>query len=172
MPSWRRVAQARPAILELRAPMMPVISIIDDDEGPRRYDGSFQVIGLHRGGFRFFNLQPPSSHILLGRGRADARNDWARAPQSFGWAGNIIPTILITAYPDDGDRVRALRAGVICYLVKLLEPPLSGPQARRLRLQGFAVEKLSSTPPLITCMSAVRDLPVARLPRLTDRPPR
>jgi CheY-like chemotaxis protein len=33
-------------------------------------------------------------------------------------SGNIIPTILITAYPDDGDRARALRAGVICYLVK------------------------------------------------------
>jgi FixJ family two-component response regulator len=33
-------------------------------------------------------------------------------------SGNVIPTILITAYPDDGDRARALRAGVICYLVK------------------------------------------------------
>jgi len=34
-------------------------------------------------------------------------------------ASNIgIPTILITAYPDDGVRDRALRAGVICYLSK------------------------------------------------------
>jgi DNA-binding response OmpR family regulator len=33
-------------------------------------------------------------------------------------SGNIIPTILITAYPDDGDQARALQAGVICYLVK------------------------------------------------------
>jgi CheY-like chemotaxis protein len=31
-------------------------------------------------------------------------------------SGNIIPTILITAYPDDGDRARA--AGVMCYLAK------------------------------------------------------
>jgi len=33
-------------------------------------------------------------------------------------SGNIIPTILITAYPDDGDEARALQAGVICYLIK------------------------------------------------------
>src|SRR5262245_44370343 len=33
-------------------------------------------------------------------------------------AGNSIPTILITAFPSDRDRVRALQAGVICYLAK------------------------------------------------------
>ena len=33
-------------------------------------------------------------------------------------SGNIIPTILITAYADDRDRARALQAGVTCYLVK------------------------------------------------------
>ena len=33
-------------------------------------------------------------------------------------SGNSIPTILITAYPDDTDRTRALKAGVIGYLVK------------------------------------------------------
>jgi CheY-like chemotaxis protein len=32
-------------------------------------------------------------------------------------SGKIIPTILITAYPDDADRARALQAAVICYLV-------------------------------------------------------
>jgi CheY-like chemotaxis protein len=29
-----------------------------------------------------------------------------------------VPTILITAFPDDGDRRRALQAGVTCYLAK------------------------------------------------------
>ena len=29
-----------------------------------------------------------------------------------------IPTILITAYPDEADRARAIRAGVVCYLAK------------------------------------------------------
>ncbi|WP_354133068.1 response regulator [Bradyrhizobium sp. RT9a] len=33
-------------------------------------------------------------------------------------SGNAIPTILITAYPSDEIRARALQAGVICYLPK------------------------------------------------------
>ena len=33
-------------------------------------------------------------------------------------AGKIIPTILLTAYPNGQDRKRALQAGVICYLAK------------------------------------------------------
>jgi FixJ family two-component response regulator len=33
-------------------------------------------------------------------------------------SGHAIPTILITAYPDDSIRVRALNDGVICYLSK------------------------------------------------------
>jgi FixJ family two-component response regulator len=32
--------------------------------------------------------------------------------------GNEIPTILITAYPSDDIRTRALQAGVICFLTK------------------------------------------------------
>jgi FixJ family two-component response regulator len=32
--------------------------------------------------------------------------------------GKEIPTILITAYPSDDVRARALRAGIICYLTK------------------------------------------------------
>ena len=33
-------------------------------------------------------------------------------------AGYTIPTILVTAYPDDAERARALNEGVICYLRK------------------------------------------------------
>ena len=33
-------------------------------------------------------------------------------------AGRVIPTILVTAYPNDVDRVRALNDGVVCYLRK------------------------------------------------------
>ena len=33
-------------------------------------------------------------------------------------AGHVIPTILVTAYPNDVDRARALNGGVVCYLRK------------------------------------------------------
>src|ERR1700751_5935216 len=29
--------------------------------------------------------------------------------------GHVIPTILVTAYPNDSDRTRALNDGVVCY---------------------------------------------------------
>ena len=32
--------------------------------------------------------------------------------------GHAIPTILVTAYPNDVDRIRALNEGVVCYLRK------------------------------------------------------
>ncbi|HEY3621720.1 MAG TPA: response regulator [Roseiarcus sp.] len=33
-------------------------------------------------------------------------------------SGSPVPTIMITAYPDERVRARALQAGVVCYLVK------------------------------------------------------
>jgi CheY-like chemotaxis protein len=35
--------------------------------------------------------------------------------------GHAIPTILVTAYPNDVDRARALKDGVVCYLRKPLD---------------------------------------------------
>jgi len=36
-------------------------------------------------------------------------------------AGHAIPTILVTAYPNDIDRARALNDGVVCYLGKPID---------------------------------------------------
>jgi FixJ family two-component response regulator len=36
-------------------------------------------------------------------------------------SGYDLPTILITAYPDDSARVQALRQGVVCYLAKPID---------------------------------------------------
>jgi FixJ family two-component response regulator len=36
-------------------------------------------------------------------------------------AGYTIPTIVVTAYPDDGERARALNEGVVCYLRKPID---------------------------------------------------
>jgi FixJ family two-component response regulator len=33
-------------------------------------------------------------------------------------AGHKIPTILVTAYPDEATRARALKDGIVCYLRK------------------------------------------------------
>jgi FixJ family two-component response regulator len=42
-------------------------------------------------------------------------------------AGRAIPTILMTAYPNDVDRIRALTDGVVCYLRK----PVNEQQLKR-----------------------------------------
>lgn len=39
-------------------------------------------------------------------------------------AGCAIPTILVTAYPNDSDRARALKNGVVCYLGKPVDETL------------------------------------------------
>ena len=36
--------------------------------------------------------------------------------------GDVIPTILTTAYPNEATRIRALREGVLCYLGKPVGP--------------------------------------------------
>jgi FixJ family two-component response regulator len=36
-------------------------------------------------------------------------------------AGHVIPTILVTAYPNDIDRARARDYGVVCYLAKPID---------------------------------------------------
>jgi FixJ family two-component response regulator len=36
-------------------------------------------------------------------------------------AGYAIPTILVTAYPDDGDRAQAVKDGIVCYLRKPID---------------------------------------------------
>jgi len=39
-------------------------------------------------------------------------------------AGRVIPTIIVTAYPNDVDRARALNAGIVCYLAKPIDETL------------------------------------------------
>jgi len=39
-------------------------------------------------------------------------------------AGRAIPTILVTAYPNDIDRARALNDGIVCYLGKPIDETL------------------------------------------------
>ena len=52
--------------------------------------------------------------------------------------GRIIPTILVTAYPDEAVRTRALSDGVICYLGKPID------EDKLMRCLGVALERGAS----------------------------
>ncbi len=104
----------------------PLISIIDDDESMREaIKGLMRSLGyrveavasaqeflssrhVHRTSCLIADMQMPGMTGL-------------ELYQRLSTSGKPIPTILITAYPDDGVRERALSAGVIGYLSKPFE---------------------------------------------------
>jgi FixJ family two-component response regulator len=102
---------------------MPVISIIDDDESVR--EGTmdlFESLGFIAVAFPCAADFLSSDHLhdtscLVADVQMPGMTGLELHNRLVG-SGTIIPTILITAYPDDGDRARELQAGVICYLVK------------------------------------------------------
>jgi FixJ family two-component response regulator len=53
-------------------------------------------------------------------------------------AGRAIPTILVTAYPNDADRARALNDGVVCYLRKPVDEQHLGECLRAALTSGEA----------------------------------
>lgn len=105
----------------------PVISIVDDDASVR--EGTMDLIKAM--GFIAEAFQRAEDFLKSNRlHRTSCLIADVRMPGMTGLelhnrlvrSGNVIPTILITAYADDGDRARALRAGVICYLTKPFNP--------------------------------------------------
>jgi FixJ family two-component response regulator len=104
-------------------PTKPLIAIVDDDESAR--EGTADLIKSmgfiakafpHAEGF----LQSDSI------GRAACLITDVRMPGMTGLelharlvaSGNAIPTILVTAFPNDRDRQQAMQSGIICYLTK------------------------------------------------------
>ena len=101
----------------------PMISIVDDDDSAR--EGTMDLIksmGFVAKAFPRAEDFLNSDHL---RNTTCLITDM-RMPGMTGLelhsrlveAGNAIPTILVTGFPDDSDRRRAQRAGVICYLTK------------------------------------------------------
>jgi len=101
----------------------PMISIVDDDETAR--EGTMDLIksmGFVAKAFPRAEDFLNSDHV---HGTSCLISDM-RMPGMTGLelynrliaAGNTIPTILVTAFPDERDRRRAHQAGVICYLAK------------------------------------------------------
>lgn len=104
-------------------PNKAVISIVDDDLSVR--EGTMDL--LNSMGFVVETFQRADDFLQSDRPlRASCLIADMRMPGMTGLelythlvrSGSVIPTILITAFPDDRDRARALRAGVICYLAK------------------------------------------------------
>ena len=104
----------------------PLISIVDDEESMREaITGLMKSLGYRVEAFSSALDFLASSHLgetscLI----ADVhmpRMTGLELHQRLSASGKPIPTVLITAYPDDSVRERALSAGVIGYLSKPFE---------------------------------------------------
>ena len=120
----------QPAVEETESVRMSVellISIVDDDESARQ-----AVVSLVSA-LGFTATQFPSVADFLQSSQfsrtacliADMRMPGMTGLELYRHlitVGTPIPTILVTAYPDEAVRKRALLAGIRCYLAKPLEP--------------------------------------------------
>ena len=100
-----------------------LISIVDDDVSIREaIEGLIESLGLRVHAFASALDFLASPHM----GATSCMIADVHMPQMSGIElhrrlaelGHAIPTILITAYPNDGVRERALADGVVCYLSK------------------------------------------------------
>lgn len=104
-------------------PKTPVIAIVDDDRSVRE-----ALTSLVRAlGYAAIAFECAEDLLKSGRRRsvscviADVQMPGITGLELYhrlSASGNPIPTVLITAYPEDGARERALAAGVIGYLSK------------------------------------------------------
>jgi FixJ family two-component response regulator len=104
-------------------PKRPLVAIVDDDESIRETTQDLlESAGIAAATFA-------SAALLLKSGRLNSISCLVtdlRMPQMSGLqlhqhlvaSNHAIPTILITAYPDDRVRAQALKAKVVCCLAK------------------------------------------------------
>jgi FixJ family two-component response regulator len=103
-----------------------VITIVDDDQSVR--DGITDLVKAM--GFDAETFE--RAEDFLNSARVEATSCLItdmRMPGMSGFdlhdhlvaSGKPIPTIMITAFPQDADRGRALQAGIVCYLAKPCE---------------------------------------------------
>jgi FixJ family two-component response regulator len=104
-------------------PKRPIISIVDDDQSVRE-----ATMSLMRAAGFATEAFPRADDFLNSemRVRTDCLIADVQMPGMSGLelhgrlvqSGDAIPTVLITAYPDEKVRARALQAGIFCYLTK------------------------------------------------------
>ena len=103
--------------------MNPVISIIDDDPSVR--EGTMDLLNamgfaaeaFERANDFLSSDRLHSTSCLIADVQMPGMTGMELHDRLVG-SGNLIPTILITAFPNDRDRTRALKNGVRCYLTK------------------------------------------------------
>jgi FixJ family two-component response regulator len=104
-----------------------LISIVDDNESSREaVAGLVRSLGFVAAEFESAADFLKSDHLsrtacLI----ADVRMPGMTGPELHNYltaSGTPIPTVLITAYPNEAAHARALKAGVRCYLAKPLKP--------------------------------------------------
>jgi FixJ family two-component response regulator len=109
---------------QLRAKIL--ISIVDDDESFRvALTGLMKSLGFTAEAFSSADSFLSSPHV----GDTSCLIADVNMPRTTGIElhsnlvrlGHAIPTILVTAYPEDIDKARALAEGVLCYLSKPLD---------------------------------------------------
>ena len=104
-------------------PKKPVISIVDDDPSVREAtvdlldSMGFIAEPFERADDFLKSNRLHSTSCLISDVRMPGMT-WLELHNRLVESGNVIPTILITAFPTDRDRERALQAGVKCYLTK------------------------------------------------------
>jgi FixJ family two-component response regulator len=104
----------------------PLISIVDDDELIRdAATGLIKSLGYNAVAFAsaedFLSSRQLSQTACLIADINMPEMSGLDLHRELSASGKPIPTVLITAYPDDGVRKRALSAGVIGYLIKPFE---------------------------------------------------
>jgi FixJ family two-component response regulator len=116
-------AGPRPTELAVQKTEPRLVVIVDDDESVREATkGLMRSMGLAAEAFPSGEDFLRSSHLgrtaclvadvnMPGMSGLDLHHRVAALPKR-------IPTILITAYPNDTIRERALSAGILCYLIK------------------------------------------------------
>src|SRR5271154_1406605 len=101
----------------------PLISVVDDDESMREaVKGLMKSLGYTAQAFasaeEFLpSRQVPGTSCLIADVQMPGMTG-LELHRHLVASGRTIPTILITAYPDDSVRERALGDGVVCYLSK------------------------------------------------------
>jgi len=104
----------------------PLISIVDDDKSMREaLEGLIKSVGYRVEAAASAEEFLRSRHVRRTSGLiADVQMPGMTGlglHRHLSVLGKLIPTVLITAYPDDSVRERALAAGVIGYLSKPFE---------------------------------------------------